>query len=119
MSGPVSSAFEVVADTRRRWSEEEKLALLAEAAEGTVSVSAVARRHGISRDLLFRWRREERKKAERADARSGFVALSLPAPRAKAGGGIEVALSCGVRLIVGEGTDLALLKRVVAALQGS
>ena len=102
MSGPVSATFDVVATTRRRWSEEEKRAVLAEASEGTVSVSEVARRCGISRDLLFRWRREERRKTASAGGSDGFVALSLPAPRVKASGGIEIALSSGVRVIVGE-----------------
>lgn len=81
MSGHTSiPSFEVVASTRRRWSLEEKQALLSEA-DGGISVSEVARRHGLSRDLLFRWRRELRKAAagtEGSDQR--FVRLSLPAP---------------------------------------
>ena len=50
--------FEVVAETRRRWSHEEKLAILKEAAGACVNVSAVARRHGIKPALLYRWRKE-------------------------------------------------------------
>ena len=42
---------------RRRFSAEQKRALLAEADEPGSSVSAVARKHGISPSLMFRWRR--------------------------------------------------------------
>jgi transposase-like protein len=59
MSGYESFAGPVItADTRLRWSVEEKQAIVAEAAQTTTSVSAVAQRHGIAPSLLFRWRRE-------------------------------------------------------------
>lgn len=37
---------------RRRWSEEEKLRIVLESLEAPRLVSAVARRHGITRSLL-------------------------------------------------------------------
>jgi transposase-like protein len=40
--------YAVVADTRRRWSEAEKQAIIGEALQPGVNVSAVARRHGMS-----------------------------------------------------------------------
>ena len=40
--------FEVVAETRRRWSREEKLAIVEEASGPCVNISAVARRQSIS-----------------------------------------------------------------------
>jgi transposase-like protein len=83
---------------------------------GGVSVTEVARRRGLTRELLFRWRREARKKAGMAKESAGFIPLSLPAPRGATASGIEVVLASGARLIVGEQTDLALLKRVIAAL---
>jgi len=49
--------YSVVADTRRRWSEDEKQAIIAEALQPGVNVSAVARRHGIKPSLLFGWRK--------------------------------------------------------------
>jgi transposase len=42
---------------RRRFTAEEKRRLVAEALSPGSSVSLVARRHGISSSLLFRWRR--------------------------------------------------------------
>ena len=42
---------------RRRFTTEQKQALLADAALPGGSISATARRHGISPSLLFRWKR--------------------------------------------------------------
>ena len=42
---------------RRRFSTELKLALVAESMQPGMSVSYVARRHGLSPSLVFRWRR--------------------------------------------------------------
>ena len=44
-------------DTRRRWSAEEKTAIVQETYAPGMSVSVVARRHGIAPNQLFRWRR--------------------------------------------------------------
>ena len=55
---------------RRRYSLDEKMAVLAEASQPGMSISYVARRHGISPSLLFGWRRrmtEGGKEAVRAD----------------------------------------------------
>jgi transposase len=55
---------------RRRYSLDQKMAVLAEAAQPGMSISYVARRHGISPSLLFLWRRrmtEGGKEAVRVD----------------------------------------------------
>ncbi len=58
----VSAARLEVVETgrRRRWSEEQKLRIVLESLAGPRLASATARRHGISRSLLTRWRREFR-----------------------------------------------------------
>ena len=69
MSGDgFSRRYSVVADTRRRWSEDEKQAIIGEALQPGVNVSAVARRHGIKPSLLFRWRKMAQKEAKPAAA---------------------------------------------------
>src|SRR5215475_14737137 len=45
-------------ERRRRWSDEEKLQLVAEACQLGNSVSQVARARGISASQLFGWRRK-------------------------------------------------------------
>lgn len=43
-------------ERRRRWSTAEKLAIVQETYEPDVTVSIVARRHGIQPNQLFAWR---------------------------------------------------------------
>ena len=45
-------------ERRRRWSDEEKLRLVAEACRPGNSVSRVAHEHGVSASQLFGWRRK-------------------------------------------------------------
>jgi transposase len=55
---------------RRRWSVAEKVRLVEETFEPGMSVSFVARKHGVSPSLLFRWRQrmaEGGREAVRAD----------------------------------------------------
>src|SRR5664280_2842045 len=42
---------------RRRWSDDEKLRIVMESLQTPRAISSTARRHGISRSLLVRWRR--------------------------------------------------------------
>lgn len=44
-------------ERRRRWAAAEKLAIVQETYEPGVTVSLVARRHGISPNQLFTWRK--------------------------------------------------------------
>jgi transposase-like protein len=43
---------------RRQYTDKQKLAILADAAERGVTVSMVARRHGVTPPMIFRWRTE-------------------------------------------------------------
>ncbi|GJD36419.1 MULTISPECIES: IS66-like element accessory protein TnpA [Methylobacterium] len=121
-----SPSHVVVAGTRRAWSPEQKRAILAEADVPGTSASAVARRHGLHSSLLFRWRRAvlAEQRAAVAPAGPAFVPLALPAPTAGAPivpaepGPIEIELAGGHRVRVPAGTDLALLRGVLAALTG-
>lgn len=53
----------VTEERRRRWSVQEKAALVKETYEPGMSVSLVARKHGISASQLFNWRKLEREGA--------------------------------------------------------
>jgi transposase len=53
----------VNAERRRRWSAEEKAALVREMYEPGMSVSLVARKHGVGASQLFNWRKLEREGA--------------------------------------------------------
>jgi transposase len=51
--------IEVITGTarRRRWTTGEKLRIVAESVQSGETISAVARRHGVAANLLYRWRR--------------------------------------------------------------
>jgi transposase len=44
-------------ERRRRWAAAEKIAIVAETYEPGVTVSLVARRHGVAPNQVFSWRR--------------------------------------------------------------
>ena len=58
MTNAKKSTLEVLGpERRRRWSIEEKLAMVRESFEPGQTVSLVARRHGINPNQLFHWRK--------------------------------------------------------------
>ena len=129
MSGPSAIAdVDVVATTRRRWSAAERRTILAEAdADGAV-VSEVARRHGVSASLLFRWRRLRKEAKATRRSEPAFVPLALPAPTtitrnetatasARDDGKIEIVLGGDRRVIVGKDVDTVALRRIVDVLE--
>ena len=122
MSGHSAEERFAVVETRRRWTEAEKLAILEEVRTSGTTLSAVARKHGLSRELVFRWRREARAKAQRND--HGLVPVLVAAPgsagTASPGGSdaIEIVLAGNRRVIVGKGVDCAALRQVIAVLEG-
>ena len=103
---------------RRRWSSDEKARILEETLAVGAVVSEVARRHGITSQQLFGWRRSARGRAiERSDA-PGFAAVMLEAPAEKAaldGAVLEGAMVARVPLTA----DGATLARIVRALKGA
>lgn len=129
------------AGRRRNWTTEEKARIVAESATSGESVCAVARRHGLSPQQLFGWRRQAREaaSAETADRAPLFVpavvesampvappaAVSSPghsrrrAPKTEGAGGIiEVELG-GITVRVGRGVDAETVAAVITALKAA
>jgi transposase len=106
---------------RRRWSEDEKLKIVLESLQEPRQVAATARRYGISRSLLLRWRQLFRPEPnEGAEQPTGFVpARVVPGSGATPGsaGAIEIDFA-GVRMRITGAVDAATLTAVVAALSG-
>lgn len=76
-------SFDVLAETRRRWTAEERLQIVAESEMAPVSV--VARRHGVAVSLVFRWRRQAGVSGKWAIVKKSgavFVLVMLAAPEA-------------------------------------
>lgn len=60
-------------ERRRRYSDAEKAALLAEVDRGGCTVAEVARRHGMAESLLYNWRSHRRASASVASEPLQFI----------------------------------------------
>jgi transposase len=118
------SRLEVV-DTgrRRRWTEEEKLRIVMESLSGSRQVAPTARRHGLSRSLLTKWRRQFQVEVDGAAVSPGFMpAVVVAAGPAQPGlastsSQMEIVVANGRRVIVEAGVDIAALERVLDLLE--
>jgi transposase len=123
-------------ERRRQWRAADKLRIVAEAERPGACFVEVARRHEVSRSVLWAWRKQARQGVLVAEPAPMFmplqVATDLPAPVAQAdaapaappgpcsatSGRIEIALPDGTVIRVDEAIGAAALRRVVAALRG-
>jgi transposase len=108
---------------RRRWPPEAKARIVEETLAAGAVASEVARRHGISPQQLFGWRRAARRRAIADPATPvGFAAVMLEAPaqeRTPADGAVlEIAVGAMVARIP-LGADGATLAKIVGALKGA
>ena len=128
MSGDGSTDNFTVVSTRRIWSQSEKLLIVSEAVAPGASICAVARRHKLSSSLLYRWIKYF--KGDEPLQKPAFVPIALAPPAAATasarGSGpstartnsmIEVVLANGRILRIGADIDMAVLKRIAAALE--
>lgn len=129
MAGEVLSGPE----RRRRWSSEQKASIAGEAAQPGASVAEVARRHGITRSLLYSWRREAVGRSGIASAvpelvpvviagessRSAIAVAERRKPSASPAGTIEIALPGAVRVRVCGKVEERTLRAVLAALRSA
>jgi transposase len=121
------------AGRRRSFSDEDKARIVAEIVTSGDSVSGVARRHGLSPQQLFGWRRQMRESQVGLSEADGLqfvpavvdVASASPvrrqrkAPQCKAepgAGTIEVEID-GVTVRVGRGADVKTVRAVLRALK--
>jgi transposase len=124
-------------ERRRQWRDEEKLRILAEVEQPGVKFSEVARRHDISRGLLWQWRDAQRRGRLMAETPS-FMPLQIvpdlaaaappggsgpppcaapPAVEDEADERIEIVLPDGTAVRIASTISAAALRRVLAALR--
>ena len=115
------SRLEIV-DTgrRRRWSAEAKVRIVEESLSAPRQVSATARRHGISNQVLFSWRKAYR--AGRLGAPAGFVPAMIVGETAAIvgaaiGGRIEIVSTNGRRVIADCDVEVGTLLRILRGLE--
>jgi len=114
-------------ERRRRWSVEQKQAIVKESLAPSASITAIARKHGIGTGQLYNWRHDYL--GTRRTKMSGFARVRLvnEAPRladpmnvspAARCGLIEIALPGGTTIRVDAQVDAEALHRVLAVLRG-
>lgn len=134
----------VRSERRRRWSAEDKLAIVRETLTPGAVAQVVANRHGIGTGLLYTWRKQMLRMAMTGFAAvavepeatpmpqitDGSLAASIPPATMPVAAGepaapsrpdhlpglIELELPTGVRLRFGADVDGPALQRVLAAL---
>jgi transposase len=117
------------AERRRRWRLDEKLRIVAEVEQPGASFADVARRHDVSRGLLWNWRGQVRRgelapepmptflpmrvMADPPAVMSAPVQVAAPAEAAR----VEITLPDGTCIRVGADVGLATLRRVMTAVR--
>jgi|TARA_A100001391_G_C5067488_1_gene277517 transposase len=64
-------------ERRRRWSDQEKLSILWEVGVDGETVASVARRHDVSRQQIYQWRTEMRRRGVLCDEDSLLVPVEV------------------------------------------
>jgi transposase len=122
-------------ERRRQWRVEDKLRIVAEAERPGACFADVARRHEVSRSVLWGWRKQVRSGALAVAQMPVFMPVQIaPEPPANAAASpcsllpeaavgrdaqrIEIALTDGTVIRVGEGIGTVALRRVLSALRG-
>jgi transposase len=109
----------------RRWSLQDKLRIVEETLQPGVTVTEVARRHGLAPSVVFTWRRLARE-GRLGDAGPTFVPVvitSVPGQTApiasppRRTGVIEIVLGRGRRIRVDRDVDAEALRRVLQVVE--
>jgi transposase-like protein len=120
-------------ERRRRWGLEEKLRIVAEVERPGASFIEVARKHEVSRSLLWNWRRQVRRGTLRPTPMPEFLPVQVVADPERrevseppatsharpvvAEEQIEITLADGTSIRVGRQVDAAALRRVLTVLR--
>ena len=119
---------------RRKWSDKDKARIVAEIVASGDLVCSVARRHGLSPQQLFGWRRQLRgaagghSESEEVQFVPAVVDTVVPAPalgrerkagrcKAKADSGIIEIEVDGITIRAGRGADTTMIASIVQALR--
>ena len=117
-------------ERRRRWRDDEKLAVVLEVGVDGASVTSVAQRHEVTRQQIYTWRRELRLKGMLLPANGavflpvGSASVQAAPPsgmggEAAADGVIELRLGNGRSLRFDSGLDPDTLMRLIRAVEAA
>ena len=117
MASGMSTATLITVGRRRRFSLEEKQALVVSAFAPGGSVARTARQAEIGTSLLYRWRRRMALDAEGAGFARVVVKNSASASSALCDPAVVVELAVGARVSVGAGAPVSLVSAILQALR--
>ncbi|WP_264214409.1 IS66-like element accessory protein TnpA [Leisingera thetidis] len=112
-------------ERRRRWSDDEKLAIVLSVGVNGATVSQVAHRHEIRRQQIYAWRYELRRKGLLTpDDATLFLPVDITTPPEACAPEaslalIEVVLRNGRSLRVDAHVDAAVLTRLIQAVEAA
>ena len=102
---------------RRRWSAQAKAQIVAESYTGGTTVSGVARRHGLTVQQLFTWRRQLRQAAAETGL-PGFAPVAVDRPMIGSADTASVVVEvAGAVVRVPAGASAATVATVLQALR--
>lgn len=114
-------------ERRRRWRTEEKLAIVSSVGVDGATVTEVALRHDVSRQQIYMWRSELKKKGLLpASIEPLFLPVDITAAPlgSEANSSVDVSssmvelhLRCGRRLCFGSQMEGAVLTRLIRAVE--
>ena len=114
-------------ERRRRWSWDQKRAIVEESLAPHASAASIARRHGIGTGQLYTWRRQLLRRQLADTPRFARVEVAVERPRLTGpiaspvtgpAGTIEIALADGTLVRVNAEVDEPALRRVLGVLRG-
>jgi transposase len=110
---------------RRRWTAEQKALIVSETYQRGATVSTVARRHGLTPQQLFTWRRQAQG-VRGGESRIAFAPVILDASGSRAAvpiGSTDCGSSSSIEIVIGPATvrvpphiELATLQVVLRAV---
>ncbi|MCE6949725.1 transposase [Cereibacter sphaeroides] len=110
-------------ERRRRWSDAEKRSILAEVGVNGARVADVARRHDLTRQHIYQWRAEFRRRGESLTEETDFLPVEMTAEKtvtpAAATSPVEIVLVNGRRLRGIEGLSPSGLAQLIRVLEGA
>ena len=113
-------------ERRRRWSLQDKLRIVDETLQPGVTVTEVARRHGLAPSVVFTWRRLAREGRLGDNTGPAFMPVEItPVPAQvpsaastpRRTGLIEIVLRHGRRIRVDREVDAEALRRVLQVVE--
>ena len=114
-------------ERRRRWHDDQKLEIVMSVGIDGATVTEVAQRHDVTRQQIYTWRSELKKKGMLSpSANAVFVPLDISSVQTEAFGHhrnppglIELRLASGRSLCFGSGVDAATLTRLIRAVEAA